>query len=107
MNSIEEDSSIGYILKVDFEYPDDIHEWHNDYSLARGKLEISQNILPNYCCNIADECGIKIDGVNKLVTNLGKKSKFAVHYRSLQLYWSLGMKLTKIHRILKFKQSVG
>ena len=78
---------------------------HNDYPLAPEKLEISHNKLSKYCSNIADEHGIKIGGVNKLVPNLGNKSKYVLHNKNLQLHFSLGMKLVIIHRILKFKQS--
>ena len=104
LNSINENSFIGYISEVDLEYPDDLHELHHDYPLAPEKLEISQNIS-NYCFSISNKYEIKIGGVNKLVPNLGNKSKYVVHYRNLQLYLSLGMKLTKVHRILKSKQS--
>ena len=82
-----------------------MHDLHNDYPLAPEKLEISQNILEKYCFNIANEYRIKIGGFNKLVPNLGNESKFVVHHRNLQLNLSLGMQLTKVHRILKFKQS--
>ena len=43
--------------------------------------------------------------VLKLIPNLGGKTNYIVYYRNLQLYLSLGMKLTKIHKILRFKQS--
>ena len=105
LNSISGNSSIGYMLEVDLEYSTELHGLHSDNPLAQGKLEVNQNILSKYCFNIANEYGIKIGGVNKLVPNLDNKSKYVAHYRNLQLHLSLGIKLTKVHRILGFKQS--
>ena len=62
-------------------------------------------MLPNYCSNVANDYGIKIDSVNKSVPNLSNKNKYVFHYKNLQRYLSLGMKLVIVHRILKFKQS--
>ena len=78
-----------------------MHNLHNDYPLAPEKFKINQNILSKYCSDIANKYGIKIGEV----PNLGNKEKYVIHYRNLQLYLSLGMKLTKVHRILEFKQS--
>ena len=61
-------------------------------------------MLSNYCRNIANDCGIKIGNVNKLVSNLSTKSKHVLHYKNLQFFLSLGIKVTKVNRILKFKQ---
>ena len=41
INSISEKSSMGYFLKVDLEYPDELNELHNDYPLAPEKLVVS------------------------------------------------------------------
>ena len=50
-------------------------------------------------------CCQKVGDVKKLIPKLGSKTNYAVHYRNLQLYLSLGMKSTKIHRVSKFNQS--
>ena len=78
---------------------------HNDYPLSPEKLEISHNMLSNYFSSIANKYDIKIGSVNRLVPNLGNINKYVLHYTNLQLYLSLGMKLTKVHKILKFKQT--
>lgn len=62
----------------------------NDYPLALEKLEIDYHTLSKYFSNIADRLHLKIDGVNMLVPNLG--NKYVLHYRSLQLYLSFGVK---------------
>ena len=61
--------------------------------------------MSDYCKNNSDEYGIKVGNEQKLIPNLGDKTNYVVHYKKLQLYLSLEMKLTKIHRVLKFKQS--
>ena len=35
----------------------------------------------------------------------GNKSKYVLDYKDLQLYFSLGLNLVVVYRILKFKQS--
>ena len=105
VNSISEKSPIGYILEVDLQYADELHALHNDYPLAPEKLAISYDMLSDYRKKIADKYEIKVGDVKKLIPNLGNKTNYVFHYKNLQLCLSLGMKLTKIHRMLKFKQS--
>ena len=96
---------VRYFLEVDLKYPDELHELQNDYPLAPGKLAVSADILSNYCKEIADKYEVKVGDAKKFIPNLGNKNNYVVHYRSLQLYLSLEMKLTKIHKVLKFERS--
>ena len=80
-------------------------ELHNDYPLAPGKLAITYDMLSDYCKKIAEKYGIKVGDVKKLIPNLGNKTNYVLRYKNYKLYLSLKNKLTKIHKVLKFKQS--
>ena len=43
--------------------------------------------------------------VGLIVPNLGNKSKYVFHYKNVQLFLSIGIKLVGVHRFLRFKQS--
>ena len=104
LDSVPENSLIGYILEVDVEYCKELHDSHNDYPLCSEKIEVSPDMLSGYCKDIADRYGAKVGGVKKLIPYLGDKVRYVVHYKKLQYYLSLGMRLVKTHRILQFKQ---
>ena len=72
-------------LEVDLEYPEDLHDLPNDYPLAPER--------------------VKIGNIEKLITNLNNKTNYVVHYENLKLYESLGLKITKIHKGIKFEKS--
>ena len=92
VNSVSEKSRMGYFLEVYLEYPDELHELHNDYPLAPEKLAISSDMLSKFCKEIANKYEIKVADVKNLIPNLGNKTKYVLHYRSIQLYLSIGMK---------------
>ena len=81
---LENWKNIPCILEVDLEYPMELHDLHNEYPLAPEKM--------------------KVGNVEKLIPNLRGKKKYVIHYENLKLYASLGLKLTKIHKGIKFKE---
>ncbi|XP_065662566.1 uncharacterized protein LOC136085205 [Hydra vulgaris] len=84
-NEIENWKSIPCILEVDLDYPEHLHDDHNDYPLAPEK--------------------VKLDKVDKLIPNLNHKKSYVIHYENLKLYERLGLAITKIHRRVMFEQS--
>ena len=101
----KDDSKKGLILEVDLEYPKKLHNLHNDYPLGPEKVKVTKEMLSKYCNKITSKYNISTGLVKKRIPTLNNKEKYVLHYRNLQLYIDLGLKVTKIHRVLEFNQS--
>lgn len=87
--NIPDDADTGYILEVDMEYPESLHDLHNDYPFCP---ETKQ--APNTTTSI-----------KKLLLTLEDKKNYVIHYRMLKLALQHGLVLKKVHRVLQFDQS--
>ena len=106
IQSIASDAEIGYMPEVDLEVPAHLHDFFADYPLAPEKQIIPENWLSLYNERLVhdkDVGGGKYVTGEKLIQTLYPKKNYVVHYRALQLYMNLGMKVTKIHGALKFR----
>ena len=67
LGKYKEDSKKGLILEVDLAYPKELHDLHNDYPLAPEKVKVTENMLSEYCKNIAKKYKISTGLVHKLI----------------------------------------
>ena len=95
----------GLISEVGLEYPQELHDMHNDCPVCPEKVKVSYDILSGYCKKIAEKYRISIGLVSKLIPTLRDKKEYVLYYRNLQLYLDLSLKIKKVHRVLKFDQS--
>ena len=75
----------GCTLEVDLEYPVELHDEHNEYPLA-----------PE---------GVKVNGTKKLIPHLGNRKNYVVHHEALRQLVKYGLRITKIHRGIKYRES--
>ncbi|KAJ8918650.1 hypothetical protein NQ315_013156 [Exocentrus adspersus] len=88
--NIPDNAEVGYIFDCDLEYPTYLHQLHSDLPLA------PQHMTPP----IPSRSKLK-----KLLLTLYPKNNYVVHYRNLKMYLKHGLRLKKINRVLRFKQS--
>ncbi|XP_065193177.1 uncharacterized protein LOC135824374 [Sycon ciliatum] len=94
------DSSTGFIVECDLEVPSSLHYYFNDYPLAPEVMRTFSDKLSPYQQALVEELKVSaVDGV-KLTPSLLPKSKYVLHYRTLQLYSRLGMVVTAVHKLM-------
>ena len=86
LDKYDANNSRSCVLKVNHEYPKELHKLHNDYPFTPDKLEIKKEIMSDYQLKIADHYNISILNVKKLVRNFFGKENYLLHNKDLQLY---------------------
>ena len=100
----KENAKNGWILEVDLEYPEELHEEHNSYSLAPEKKVVKKECMSDKQKRLTKDLELKPPDSEKLLLTLEDKNNCVVHYRNLQFYLNQGMKLKRVHRVLEFEQ---
>ena len=102
---LEPEGEVGCIIQCRLEYPVALHDYHSDYPLAPIKKSIPYGMLSPVARMICDKHKLKrTTNVEKLLATVEDKDFYILHYRNLQLYVSLGLRVKKIHARMIFKQ---
>lgn len=97
-----DDNDIGYFAEVDLVYPPDLHQKDIDLPLAPERY---MPVPSPYMKQVQETLGMATAGVPKLCCTFEKKVRYTVHYVTLKYYVSRGLKVTKLHRTIRFRQS--
>jgi len=102
------DGEIGYTFEVDLDVPEHLMQYFDDYPLAPVNRSVDVTELSTLQRELMEKMGMKAEALKtkKLIADLHPKSNYVLDFRTLQLYLNLGMVLTKVHRVLSFRQKI-
>ena len=93
------------IYEVDIEIPKELHDKFKDYPLAPEIKNIPENNLSEYQNYLNNKLNIKYNEKDKkLILDLLPKKNYKIYYKNLEYYMKLGIKVTKVHKILTFDE---
>ena len=93
------------IYEVDIEIPKELHEKFKDYPLCPEIKNIPEYNLSEYQTYLNNKLNIKYNEKDKkLILDLLSKKNYKIYYKNLEYYMKLGIKITKVHKILTFDE---
>ena len=95
----------GLFVEVDLAYPRELHRTHDSFPCAPSHQMIPEKDLSPYQQEYLSRHNIKHATEHyKVIPNLYDKHNYVCHIKNLQQYVSLGLKLTKVHAVISFRQ---
>lgn len=94
-------SKNGFLACVDLEYPKSLHDLHDPFPVAAENVDVNYDMLSPYSRTKIKRKTFK---QQKLIAPLSDRKNYLCHIANLQLYLKLGLKLTKIHKVIQFRQ---
>ena len=94
-----------YII-YDLEFPRETHDILNWYLLAPVTGHVPEEWISNFSRMMHEVAGTKHDTKSRLLLQtLTKHEKYVVCYMNLQFYLKHGMKIMRVHKVLKFSEA--
>jgi hypothetical protein len=110
--NIDTEGESGYVLKVDLDYPRNIHDKTQDFPLAPEPGMVSDDMFTEFMqtqwarrCEFRRGGTVKFKPEKKLLMTCHNKSEYVVHFKLLKFYLEMGMTITKVHEVVKFTQT--
>ena len=103
----DDNSKLGYILKVDLEYPKELHDKHKDYPLLAESRKIKESELSDFTKQIHKDYtnkDVKDGNCTKLILDFNDKNDYVVHISNLKDYLQNGIKLKRLVKCIEFRQ---
>ena len=98
--NMKDDAPRGATLCVDLEYPKNLHDEHNDCPLCPERMSVTEDMFSPHNLHLTELAKDKPKASVKLVPNLQNKTNYVIHYRALKQCVQLGMKITKVHKVI-------
>lgn len=99
--NFRDEAEEGYCLEVDLHYPAEVHDFLSMFPPLAEKREITRDEYSSHTSEIVRNYGAVPTRTPKLVTDLGDKGRYHIHYRMLKLVLTLGVQLKAVHQVVR------
>ena len=101
----DDEGDVGYIVEVDLDYSDDLHDKHSDFTLISDKEHVDPRELSKYQSELKTGLNVSNSKIKKLRQTYHSKMNYVTHYRNLKFFISNGIKVNNFRRAVNICQS--